>query len=174
MSKTLADASGKFYMGKNLLIPTNPLLQEIENEKDRKAAEEGNKLLIELEKKKQEEINQKLEKLEMLPMGNKIIILPYPENPYKKIMQGNIIVDFKGDFLNPDSGEKDQLKSLVGCAKVIEVGPDCKYLKVDDDVYYDTRTTYPVPFMSLGYQLTTEPQILCILNEGLKDRFNMN
>lgn len=170
----MSEKSGKYYMGKNLILPTNELQKEIENEKDRKAAEEANKLLIELEKQKQDEINQKLETLEMLPMGNKIILMAYPENPYKKIMEGSIIVNYSGDFLNPDTGEKDKLKELVGCAKIIEIGPDCKYLKPGDDVYYDTRTTYPVPFMSLGYQLTTEPQILCIMNEGLKDRFNMN
>lgn len=107
-------------------------------------------------------------------MNNKIIILPYPENPYKKVIEGNIIVEYDGSFMNPDSGQKDKMQTLVGCAKVIEVGPECKYLKPEDDVYYDTRTTYPVPFMSLGYQLTTEPQILCVLNSNLKERFNMN
>lgn len=174
MSKTLNESTGKFFMNKNLIVPSNPLLDEINAEKEKVEAEKAAKLLVELEKAKQEEINRKLEKLELLPLGNKIIIIPYPENPYRKIIEGSIIVDYKGNFMNPDSGEKDTLKQLVGCARVIEVGPECKYLKVDDDVYYDTRTTYPVPFMSCGYQLTTEPQILCVLNEGLKERFDMN
>jgi hypothetical protein len=110
----------------------------------------------------------------MLPMFNKVILLPYPNNPYKKSIEGSIIVEYNGDFMNPDSGEKDKLQELVGCAKVIEVGPEVKYVKAGDDIYYDPRTCYPVPFMSLGYKLTTEPQILCVLNENLKERFKMN
>ena len=135
-------------------------------------AKELKKALFEAEKTKQEEINKKIEKLEMLPLYNKIIIQPYPVNPYRKVVEGNIIVDYTGGFRNPDSGEDDTLDTFVGCAKIIETGPEVKYLKVGDDVYYDTRTVYPVPFMSLGYRLTTEPQILCVLNENLKERFN--
>ena len=155
----------------NLEVPT--IKDAAERLKEEKAAEEIKKALFEAEKNKQAEINKKLETLEMLPMMNKIILQPYPVNPYRKVVEGSLIVDYTGAFKNPDSGEDDKLQELVGCAKVIEVGPECKYLKPGDDVYYDTRTVYPVPFMSMGYRLTSEPQILCVLNEKLKERFNM-
>ena len=178
MGKTLGDAAGKFYMSKNL--KNEPLSEELllENllakKKNEKEADELGKLYIDAAKGKQEDINSKLETLEILPMGNKVILSIYPRNPYRKVVNGSIIVDYEGEFFNPDTGKIDKQKELVGCAKVIEVGPDVKYTRPGDDVYYDTRTTYPVPFMSLGYQLTSEPQILCILNEGLKERFKMN
>lgn len=54
-----------------------------------------------------------------------------------------IIVEYNGLFNNPDSGELDTLQELVACAKVIEIGPECKYVKPGDDVYYDPRTCYP-------------------------------
>lgn len=165
--------TGKFFMGNGLILPENLLEREFEKAKLEKEEEELNKKLIELEKQKQKELEEKLQTLEILPMLNKIILLPYPENPYRKIMDGNIIVDYTGQFNNPDSGEKDKLQVLVGCAKIIEVGPEVKYLKIGDDVFYDTRTVYPVPFFGMGYLLTAEPQILCILNENLKKRFNM-
>jgi hypothetical protein len=171
---------GKYFMGgkkenyTNLILPENPFTKELESQKDEQAAKEARDLFIKLEQEKQEELNSKLETLEMLPMFNKVILLPYPNNPYRKTVQGSIIVDFNGDFLNPESGEKDKLQELVACAKIIEVGPECKYLKPGDDIYYDPRTCYPVPFMSLGYRLTSEPQILCVLNESLKERFKMN
>ena len=176
------ELTGKFFMGKdlkpeqrfNIIKPEEPFKNEIDKLKKEKEEQEMAKLLLELEKSKQEEINQKLSKLEMIPMFNKIVILPYPRNPYRKIVEGSILVDYSGDFLNPDSGEQDKLKELVGCAKVIEVGPECKYLNVGDDVYYDTRTVYPVPFMSLGYVLCSETQILCNMNESLKERYNKN
>ena len=164
---------GKYFMSNrsNLEVPT--IKDAAERLKEEKAAEEIKKALFEAEKNKQAEINKKLETLEMLPMMNKIILQPYPVNPYRKVVEGSLIVEYTGAFKNPDSGEDDKLQELVGCAKIIEVGPECKYLKPGDDVYYDTRTVYPVPFMSMGYRLTSEPQILCVLNEKLKERFNM-
>ena len=164
---------GKYFMSNrsNLEVPT--IKDAAERLREEKAAEEIRKALFEAEQNKQAEINKKLETLEMLPMMNKIILQPYPVNPYRKVVEGSLIVDYTGAFKNPDSGEDDKLQELVGCAKVIEVGPECKYLKPGDDVYYDTRTVYPVPFMSMGYRLTSEPQILCVLNEKLKERFNM-
>ena len=174
------EQTGVHYMGltkskeTGLLMQVNPFTEQVNKMKDEKAEEDAKKMLLELEKKKQEEIMSKIEKLEMLPLGNKVIILPYPENPYKKVMEGNIIVEYTGSFLNPDSGESDKLKEFVGCAQVIEVGPECKYLKPGDDIYYLPNTAFPIPFMSMGYKLTTEPQILCVLNESLKERFKMN
>ena len=164
---------GKYFMSNrsNLEVPT--IKDAAERLKEEKAAEEIKKALFEAEQNKQAEIDKKIETLEMLPMMNKIILQPYPVNPYRKVVEGSLIVDYTGAFKNPDSGEDDKLQELVGCAKIIEVGPECKYLKPGDDVYYDTRTVYPVPFMSMGYRLTSEPQILCVLNEKLKERFNM-
>lgn len=164
---------GRYFMSNrsNLEVPT--IKDAAERLREEKAAEEIRKALFEAEQNKQAEINKKLETLEMLPMMNKIILQPYPVNPYRKVVEGSLIVDYTGAFKNPDSGEDDKLQELVGCAKIIEVGPECKYLKPGDDVYYDTRTVYPVPFMSMGYKLTSEPQILCVLNEKLKERFNM-
>ena len=164
---------GKYFMSNrsNLEVPT--IKDAAEKLREQQAEKEIKEALFEAEKNKQEEINKKLEKLELLPMMNKVILQAYPVNPYRKIVEGSLIVDYTGAFKNPDSGEDDNLKELVGCAKIIEVGPECKYLKPGDDVYYDTRTVYPVPFMSMGYRLTSEPQILCVLNENLKERFNM-
>lgn len=170
--------TGKFLMNErvgannDIFLPENEILRAAAKQRAEKELAELNAKLIELAKEKQEELDAKLQTLELMPLFNKVVLLPYPENPYRKIAEGNIILDYTGDFNNPDSGEKDKLKVFVGCAKVIEIGPDCKFLKPNDDVFYDTRTCYPVPFAGFGYILTTEPQILVILNDGLKDRFN--
>ena len=169
------EVEGKFYMGKNkIYAPEDPIQKMIKDAKLEKAKEDATQILLEAEQAKQTEIEKKLETLEIVPIGNKIVLAPYPRNPYRKIMQGSIIVDYDGTFANPDSGEQDKMQELVACAKVIEVGPDCKYAEVGDDVYYDPRSTYPMPFMSLGHKLTTEPQILCIINENLKARLKMS
>ena len=171
---TKETANGKFFMGDRVddlvITPENPFTEALKKKQLEEAEQEARKLYLDLEKQKQDEINKKLETLELIPIGNKIILLPYPKNPYRKVVSGQIIVDFDGSFLNPDSGESDKLKELVGCAKVIEVGPEVKWTKEGDDVYYDTRTVYPMPFMSLGYVETSEPSLLAIMNEGLKER----
>lgn len=169
--------TGVFHMytpnKEGILLPEDLLARDIEKAREAKEVEEARAMFIELQQKKQRELDEKLETLELIPMLNKVIILPYPQNPYKKIVQGKILIDGTGSFNNPDSGEKDTLEVLVGCAKVIEIGPEAKYLKEGDDVFYDTRSCYPVPFMSQGYLLTAENQILCVLNESLKARFGM-
>lgn len=171
MSKSLDRAAGKFYMNGGFKEEDLLLENLIDKKKEEEDVKKANELFLDAAAKKQEEINKKLETLEFVPMSNKVIISKYPKNPYRKIMEGNFIVDYDGSFQNPDSGESDKLPELVACGQIIEVGPDVKYLKAGDDVYFDPRTCYPVPFMSLGYLLTSEPQIHCVLNEGLKNRF---
>ena len=164
----------KFIMNKNIIVPAeNDILIQAKRQREEKEKEEAAKLLIELAKEKQNELEKKLPNLELMPVGYNIIILPYPHNPYKKIItQGGIIVDgYEGQFKNPDSGENDHLKLGIGTAKVIEVGPLCKYVNKGDDIFYDTRVVKPIPFLDLGYQLSTEQNIIAIINEGLTERF---
>lgn len=171
------ELNGKFYMNtskSNLISMENPILKEAEKLREGKKAQELCDILIEADKNKQKELEEKLETLELIPNGNKILILPYPTNPYRKIItKTGILTSWDGEFKNPDSGEMDKLDTFVGCAKVIEIGPDCRLGKVGDDLFYDTRSVYPIPFMSLGYQLTSEPQVLVWINDGLKERFKM-
>jgi len=176
-NKNTIETQGRIFMGNTksgLILPANPLADmsaSIQHEKDLEIA---GKMYMELAEQKQKELDAKIETLEIIPMQNKVLLLPYPENPYRKIAsKGGIIVEYKGAFKNPDSGLDDTLVQGVACAKVIEIGPECKYVKPGDDVLYDSRTVYKVPFLSLGYELTAENQLLLVLNEGLKKRFKM-
>lgn len=171
---TRETSTGNFFMGDRINafeVAPNPFTSDLEALNKKKEQEETVSMLKDLARQKQEEINAKLEKLELMPIGSNLIILPYPENPYKRVFEGGIIVDYAGQFLNPDTGEMDKQKEFIGCAKVIEAGPACKYVNKGDDVYYTPGASYPIPFMSLGYKMTNEPNILCVLNEGLTERF---
>ena len=176
MTKTLNEAAGMVFMGKNLKpeFDENLLLENLSKKREEeKVQEEASALLIKLEQEKQLELEAKLEKLELMPIGSKVILLPYPNNPYKKtITKSGLFVDYDGSFMNPDSGEKDNMKQGIKCAKVIEVGPDCKMVRAGDDVFYESRAIAPIPFFSLGYEILVEGNIFCILNEGLKARLN--
>lgn len=169
------EKTGKFYPGdrpRKQLDESLLLENAIEQRKREKAEQEAKELLLQARIAKQKEIDEKVERLEMLPIGNKVIILPYPENPYRKIITNTgIITEYNGDFLNPDSGERDTLKDGVMCGKIIEVGPDCQWTVPGDDVYFIKGTTVGIPFYSQGYVTLSEIQLLCVLNEGLKERF---
>lgn len=177
MSNVRARQTGNFYMpGKDTLdIPKNPFSEGAEKVKAEKAEKELAERLKEAHANKQKEIQERLEGLQVVPNANRIIIMPYAENPYVKIMtDSGIYLDTSGGFDNPDSGTRDTLQEVIKCAKVIEVGPDCKRVQKGDDVYYDSRTVYPLPFMSLGYMITTEVQLLAVINNDLKERWGMN
>lgn len=170
------ERTGKFYAGNrtNLLDDSLLLDNAIEREKLRKEEEAAKALLIEAQTNKQKELLEKMATLEILPHGNRVFLLPYPSNPYRKVITENGVLIPDGDFFNPDKGEFDKLDQNVMCAKVMEIGKDCTSVHIGDDVYYDKRSTWPIPFLSLGYISTSEPQILAILGEGLKKRFNMS
>jgi hypothetical protein len=170
------ELTGKFFMGnrkENLIVPENPFTGELERLKDEKAREEAGKLLLEAEKQKQKELEAKLASLEMMPVGARLIVQPYPTNPYRKIVEGNIIVDYAETFKNPDSGEYDKLAAGVICAKVIEIGPECQWVKPGDDIFCQNGVLTVVPFFSSGYKTLAEVQILAIIAEKLKERLNM-
>ena len=156
-------------------VPENPFAEDAKRLREEKDAKELADRLKEAHESKQNEIQERLKDLEVVPNANRIIVMPYAENPYVKIMtKSGIYLDTSGAFKNPDSGTMDTLQEVIKCAKVIEVGPDCTRVKNGDDVYYDSRTVYPLPFMSLGYMVTTEVQLIAVINNNLKERWGMN
>lgn len=176
MTKTLSEASGTVYLGKNIKhqIDESLLLENLSKKrKEEQDQKEVSELLIEAEKTKQEELEKKLETLEMLPISNKVILLPYPQNPYlKTVSKGGLFIPTEMKHINAETGEIEKDAPGIQCAKVIEVGPDCKSVLPGDDVFYESRATAPIPFFSLGYVITSEPNIFAFLNEGLKARQN--
>ena len=176
MSDTLDRMKGVWSMNKNIIVPSNPIATEARKLEDKKKAEELAQKLKEAHLDKQREIEERLKGLELVPNGNRLVLMPYPSNPYIKVMTDSFMqsYDQKGIYyFNPDTGEIDEAKELVSCAKIIEIGPDVKHVRIGDDVYYDSRTVYPLPFMNLGYQVTSEPQIIAIINNDLKQRMGM-
>lgn len=156
-----------------IIKPEYTFSKDLELQKQEMLAKKAADKLRELAEIKDKELQEKMETLEILPIGQNLIILPYPTNPYaQQLSKGGLILNgYNGQFLNPDSGENDTLNLGIGCAKVVEAGPACKYVVNGDDIFYDTRVIKPVPFMSCGYYLTNEPNIIAVINEGLTARF---
>ena len=79
-------------------------------------------------------------KKEIMPLYNNVILRPYSENPYVSMQSKDGLLLTDDQFDSQDSGETEKRDLLIGCAQVIEIGPECKYLQVGDDVFYNTVT----------------------------------
>ena len=128
-------------------------------------------------KQVQEELQYDINRAELKPMFSRIIVKPLAHNPFQKVqMQGSLIVDAGGYTphaeLNPISGQYEEQKELIVTGCVVEVGPETKYLKEGDVVYYRRDTVVPVPFFKQGLVSLAENQVIAVVNEGLTERFN--
>ena len=119
-------------------------------------------------------MTEKMDSMEIVPLGTYVLVRPYAKNPFEKIVEegGIIITTPDGSFKNPDTGEQDTEYNLSVQADVIEVGPACKYVKEGDIVYYRRACGVPIPFFRQGFEVVAEQQIHVVINEGIKERFN--
>lgn len=138
----------------------------------RKAALDA-QLKTELEKA--QEITDKMNSMEIMPCGSYILVRPYSKNPYEKIEitdSGLIIPEIDGHFKNPDTGEEDMRENFSCQGTVIEVGPLVKWIKEGDDIFYRRAQAVPVPFFRQGFEVVPEQCIQCVINEGIKNRWD--
>lgn len=118
-----------------------------------------------------------INKAEIKPMFSRLIVQPFKVNPFQKMQtKGNLIVDAGGytphTQINPMTGKYEEQNQFIVTGCVIEVGPDTKYLKEGDVIYYRVDTAVPVPFFKQGFISIDEKQVIAVVNEGLTERFN--
>lgn len=122
------------------------------------------------------EINKDLDKLEIKPLYEGILIKPYAENPFQQIKkEGAIIVDLGGQkpiYKSHEDGEYHEEKQFVKVGLVVEVGPTTRYIKEGDVVMWRQPSETPVPFFKQGLILVNEHSILTTINQGLEERFS--
>lgn len=124
-----------------------------------------------------DKVNYDIEKAEIKPMFNRILVQQFKVNPFQKMeVKGGIIVDTGGynphTQFNQQSGKYEEQDQFIVTGCVIEVGPETKYLKEGDVIYFRKDTAVPVPFFKQGFVSLGESQIIAVVNEGLQDRFN--
>ena len=124
-----------------------------------------------------DKINYDIEKAEIKPMFNRVLVQQFKVNPFQKMeIKGGIIVDTGGynphTQFNQQSGKYEEQDQFIVTGCVIEVGPETKYLKEGDVIYFRKDTAVPVPFFKQGFVSLGESQIIAVVNEGLQDRFN--
>ena len=122
------------------------------------------------------DIDYDINRADIKPMFNRVIIKPFKQNPFQRLeVKNGLIVDAGGYTphieMNPVSGKYEEQKEFIITGVVIEVGPEVKYLQEGDVVYYRVDTAVPVPFFKQGLVSLAESQIIAAVNEGLDKRF---
>ena len=161
----------------------NSLDSLIKKEKARKFNSEVEKYNEKLEqnnkdfKESQDKVEYDISKAEIKPMFSRILVQPFKVNPFQKIkVENGLIIDTGGytphTQLNEQTGRYEEQKQFIVTGCVVEVGPEVKYLKEGDVIFYRVDTAVPVPFFKQGFVSLAESQIIAVVNEGLQDRFN--
>lgn len=118
-----------------------------------------------------------INKAEIKPMFSRLIVKPFKQNPFQQMkIRNGLIVDAGGYTphaqINPITGKYEEQNQFIVTGCVVEVGPDTKYLKEGDVIYYRIDTAVPVPFFKQGFISIDEKQVIAVVNEGLTERFN--
>lgn len=125
----------------------------------------------------QDKVEYDISKAEIKPMFSRILVQPFKINPFQKMkVENGLIIDTGGytphTQLNEQTGRYEEQKQFIVTGCVVEVGPEVKYLKEGDVIFYRVDTAVPVPFFKQGFVSLAESQIIAVVNEGLQDRFN--
>lgn len=122
-------------------------------------------------------INENVQNIEIMPIGNYVLIKPFEENPFQRIVRDSksgLILDLGGqrpEYKNTDNGQIEEEESFIKVAIIQEVGYKCEAAKPGDTIFYTKPSAVPVPFYKQGLELVNETRILAIVNEGLTERF---
>lgn len=120
---------------------------------------------------------EKLNNFEIKAINNNFIAKPFAENPFQRITvsKSGIITDLGGQapvYKSNETGEFEEEESAIMVAEVVDAGPECKYIKDGDVVFFTKASQVPVPFFRQGLVYANENRIMAVVNEGLTARFS--
>lgn len=115
------------------------------------------------EEKLRKGINE--EEVDILPVNTLVLIKFYEDEPYKAIettSNGLIIgIESTHKYKSNETGEMEEDIQITACAKVLAVGPECKNVKVGEDIFVPKSFCKPIPFRKKGFYLIAEQSVLC-------------
>ena len=123
-------------------------------------------------------INENVQNIEIMPLQTYVLVKEFEENPFQRIVKdakSGLIIDTGGlapQYKNTDNGQIEEEEQFIKVGVVQEIGPECKYLKEGDAVFYPKNASIPVPFYKQKLIQINETRVLAVVNEGLTDRFN--
>lgn len=123
-----------------------------------------------------DQLGNDFDKLEIKPIGNRVLVKPFKHNPFQRIKvdKTGLVTDLGGfapEFKNTDNGKTEVAEQFIEVGAVQEIGPEVKWLRPGDAVFYRKDTIVPVPFFRCGFVMLAETQIMATVNEDLEKRF---
>ena len=125
-----------------------------------------------------EKVNKNVENIEIMPIGNYVLCKQFEENPFQRIVRDSksgLILDMGGmapQYKNTDNGEIEEEEQFIKVGVIQEVGPDCKWCRPEDTIFFTKNSAVPVPFYKQNLQLVYENRVLAVVNEKLTERFS--
>ena len=122
-------------------------------------------------------INENVKNIEIMPLGTYVLVKEFDENPFQRIVRDSksgLIIDTGGlapQYKNTDNGQIEEEEQFIKVGVVQEVGPEVRYLKPGDAVFYSKPTAVPVPFYKQKLIQVNETRVLAVVNELLTERF---
>lgn len=136
-----------------------------------KKLDDHSKMLEEYKDKLCEDLNE----LEIKAIKDGLLIKPFNENPFQTIKrEGCIITDLGGmkpTYKSNETGEFEEEEQFIHVGTVLDAGPTCKWIRDGDIVMWRKVSETPVPFYKQGLLLVNENSIMCVINQGLNERF---
>lgn len=130
---------------------------------------------VEKEKEKIDQLLSTPDTTEIMPLYNYVLCNPFNKNPFNSLVksEGGLLMPGEGDLFNKntDTGELEESDNVMEVAVVMAVGPDVKYVKEGDVIYYRSIQKVPIPFFRSGLIAVNELAIMSVVNSGLTDRF---
>lgn len=95
------------------------------------------------------------------------VIVKIMDNKYRKTKTASgILLPNGGSYSSQETGQlENDLEQIVAYAEIIHAGEDCRFYKVGDGCYLDTRSCRPIPFQGKEYMQTNEMNIICGIEE---------
>ena len=127
-----------------------------------------------------EKINANKNNIEIMPIGNYVLVKQFEDNPFQRIVRDSksgLILDMGGmkpQYKNTDNGQIEEEEQFIKVGVIQESGPECKWCIPGDTIFFTKNSAVPVPFYKQGLQLVCENRVLAVVNEGLTERFNKN
>lgn len=120
------------------------------------------------------ELAKDMNNIEISPLGSYALISPFKQNPFNKFkVRSSGIIEVTGlapTFKSNETGEIEEETEFIKTGVVVETGPECKFLKTGDIVFYNLPSSVDVPFYNFGFVIVNEQRILAVVNEGLSGR----
>ena len=124
-----------------------------------------------------DKINSDVENIEIMPIGNYLLVKPFNENPFQRIVRDSksgLIIDtggFAPEYKNTDNGQIEEEEQFIKVGVVQESGYRCEAIIPGDTVFYTKVSAVPVPFYKQGLELINETRVLAVANKNLTERF---